>query len=408
MPRRWAALALLLVLMATTPAVARADAETARVVVDGIELKSDVAPQLIGGRTMVPFRAIAEALGVAVTWDGERQMILAEGHGQSLRLIVGQRSAWINGAERTLDVAPQLVAGRTLVPARLFAEAFGAAVTWDEASRTASVRSGIRPMRTLAFYGLGSYPWREYIPRFAHVAFAWAGVNPLGELDLADETYFWPQGAEEVLDLARNAGVERYLTVIAWDDDGRLTRLIADPAARERLADQVAEAVISNGLEGVVLDLEGLGWSEQGEALRQVQQGFTALVAAVSARLHPAGREVIVAVQPPNGWYKGYDYKGIAGAADLLLMMAYPYWPAEVEKPEPLDLVAEAVALSLQEVPAEKLLLGILVEHETGETVTQKVGLAKRNGLAGIAVWILRSLDEVEMEAIEGLVTPLR
>jgi hypothetical protein len=37
----------------------------------------DVPPRLIGGRTMVPMRAIFEALGAEVEWDGEAQAVTA-------------------------------------------------------------------------------------------------------------------------------------------------------------------------------------------------------------------------------------------------------------------------------------------------------------------------------------------
>jgi spore germination protein YaaH len=48
------------------------------------------------------------------------------------------------------------------------------------------------------------------------------------------------------------------------------------------------------------------------------------------------------------------------------------------------------------------------VEHENAVTVAQKVSLAKRHNLSGIAIWILKSLDPAEMDAIDSLVTPLR
>lgn len=403
----WMMIALLLA--AALPAAAMADDETnARVVVDGILLETDVPPLLLNGRTMVPFRAIAEALGVAVQWQGESRTVLATGQGTSLTLVVGEKRAIVNGVEQELDVEPQLVANRTLVPARIFAESFGATVVWDGPSRTAHVWSAIRPMRTLAFYGLGSYDWRGYIHRFSDVAFTWSSITAEGDLSLDQNEYFWPTGADDVLTMAERAGTDRFLTVVQGDGDDRLTNLVLDPTARERLAGQIEAVMVERGLEGVVLDLEGLGWGLEGEELEQVRQGFAALVEAVSDRLHPAGKEVIVAVLPPNGWYPGYDYRAIAEHADQVLVMAYPYNPVGSTEPEPLDMVEEAILLSLKEVPAEKLLLGIMMEHENRETVVQKVSLAKRHNLSGVSIWIIKSLDQDEMEAIETLVTPLK
>lgn len=396
-----------LLLVGLAPAAALAEAEaTVRVVMDGIQLEFDVPPQIIGGRTMVPFRAIAEALGVQVEWQGESRTILAAGHGKSLKLVVGQKAAVVNGQERILEVEPQLVNDRTLVPLRLFSEAFGAKVGWDGDSRTVTVWSAVRPMRTLAFYGLGSYDWRGFIPRFSDVAFTWASVSAEGQLSLDQNEYFWPDAADEVLDMARDAGVGRYLTVVESDREDRLTRLLLSAEARERLARQIEEVVRQHNLEGVVLDLEQLGWGLEGEELEQVRQGYVALVKALADRLHPLQKELIAAVQPPNGWYPGYDYKAIAKHADQVLVMAYEYNERGSEEPEPLGQVEEAIRQSLQEMPAEKILLGILMEHESRESVIQKVALAKRHNLSGVSIWIIRSLDQPEMEAIETLITP--
>jgi hypothetical protein len=408
--KRWMALTMLvLLLVGLLPAAASgAEPEPLHVVVDGIELHADVPPMLIDNRTMVPFRAIAEALGVQVEWQGESRTILATSQGTILKLVVGEKAAWINGAAKGFDVAPLIVNNRTLVPVRLFAEAFGARVKWDAATRTAGIWSAVRPMRTLAFYGLGSYEHRGYISRFSDVAFTWASVTPDGQLSLNQNEYFWPEGAEEVLQLARDGRTDRFLTVVAVDGDDRLTKLVLNPEARERLAAQIEQVVLEHKLEGVVLDLEGLGWRLAESDLAQVRQGYVALVKEVSDRLHRNQKEVIAAVMPPNGWYPGYDYKAIAQQADRVLVMAYPYTPAGSTDPEPLDKVEEAILLSLQEMAPKKVLLGIMVEHENAVTVAQKVSLAKRHNLSGIAIWILKSLDPAEMDAIDSLVAPLR
>jgi len=404
------ALILLLALLGTIvpAAAAAAEAPTARLIVDGIELIADVPPTIMNNRTLVPFRAIAEALGVSVTWHAESRSILASGQGKSLQLVLDQTTALVNGASRQMDVAPQLVRNRTMVPARLFAEAFGATVTWDAPTRTAYVRSAVRPMETLAFYGLGSYEWRHYIPRFAGVAYTWSMLDQSGQLTLTEVPYYWPEGADEVLTLAQESLTDRYLTVIAGDADDRVTNLVLDPAARERLAGQIEAVLTEQGLEGVVIDLEGLGLELEGTALERVREGYVALLESVSARLKPLRKQVIAAVHPPNGWYPGYDYTAIATSVDRVLIMAHDYNPAESTDPEPLDQVEEAVRMSVALIPPEKLLLGILMEHENRESVIQKVSLAKRYNLAGISIWILRSLDQEEMEAIETLVSPAR
>jgi len=98
----------------------------------------DVAPQIIDSRTMIPFRYVANTFGAEVDYieeNGEK-IVTAKLPGKDLKLVVGNPVATLteNGAEELIgfDVAPLIVPeGRTLVPVRLIAEAFGCSVGWN-------------------------------------------------------------------------------------------------------------------------------------------------------------------------------------------------------------------------------------------------------------------------------------
>jgi hypothetical protein len=102
------------------------------VVLDGETLTFDSEPMIIDGRTMVPMRAIFEALGATVTWDANTRSVSSSGNGVEIVLTVGSATAYKNGTVITLDAAPLISRGRTLVPLRFIAESFGARVNWDE------------------------------------------------------------------------------------------------------------------------------------------------------------------------------------------------------------------------------------------------------------------------------------
>lgn len=59
---------------------------------------------------------------------------------QKLNMTIGSRAYTINGAGKTADVAPMILDDRTLVPARFFAEAFGAEVTWNDYSKSVTIK----------------------------------------------------------------------------------------------------------------------------------------------------------------------------------------------------------------------------------------------------------------------------
>ncbi len=95
----------------------------------------EVAPFIKDGRTMVPLRFIAEAFGAQVEWIPETKGInitlSLKSVVTTIGLQVGNPTAIVNGQVVTLDVAPVIVNGRTFVPLRFVAEAFGAKVDWN-------------------------------------------------------------------------------------------------------------------------------------------------------------------------------------------------------------------------------------------------------------------------------------
>lgn len=91
----------------------------------------DVAPYIKDSRTYVPLRALAQSFGADVNWDETTGEITVDGNGTKVVLEVGKTTYTVNDNEKTMDVAPELdsAAGRTLVPVRFVAEALGYNVT---------------------------------------------------------------------------------------------------------------------------------------------------------------------------------------------------------------------------------------------------------------------------------------
>jgi hypothetical protein len=107
-----------------------------KVTLNGTELQFDQPPVLDGGRTLVPMRAIFVALGAEVDWDGDTQTAIGVKGDLTVTLQIGSNILVKNGENITLDVPAKIVGGRTLVPARAIAESFGADVRWDGDAQT--------------------------------------------------------------------------------------------------------------------------------------------------------------------------------------------------------------------------------------------------------------------------------
>lgn len=110
-------------------------AENITVMVNGENLVMEQAPVSQNNRTLVPMRAIFEALDAKVDWDGQTQAITATKDDLTVKMAINQKDMTVNEETITLDAAPTLVNDSTMVPVRAVAESFNATVNWDEANQ---------------------------------------------------------------------------------------------------------------------------------------------------------------------------------------------------------------------------------------------------------------------------------
>ncbi|MDR2295846.1 MAG: WG repeat-containing protein [Clostridiales Family XIII bacterium] len=114
-----------------------------KIYVDGNWIYTEQEAFIESGRTLVPFRKVAEGMGWTVRWIPDRREIELANGTRSVRMVIGDGHAAVNVFDDglppetvELDVPPRIVDGRTYVPLRFIAESCGAMVEWDEASST--------------------------------------------------------------------------------------------------------------------------------------------------------------------------------------------------------------------------------------------------------------------------------
>jgi hypothetical protein len=115
-----------------------------KAVVNDQNIVLDIAPRIIGGRTLVPLRFIAEAFGATILWNARDQQIditlqtIAMKH--QIVLWIGNRRALVDSKEYILESPPlTLPPGRTIVPIRFIAEALESSVDWQPLTRTIKI-----------------------------------------------------------------------------------------------------------------------------------------------------------------------------------------------------------------------------------------------------------------------------
>lgn len=113
------------------------------VIVDNKVIEFDVTPTIVEGRTLVPLRGIFESLNITPRWDGQNRRVLVDGNGVNMVLPIDSNKAVINNKSIDLDVPATIVNDRTMVPARFISEACGADVSWNNDSRTVTIKSNL-------------------------------------------------------------------------------------------------------------------------------------------------------------------------------------------------------------------------------------------------------------------------
>jgi len=136
-------LAVLLVAHTLAGITAAANSDGISVLVDGKQVAFDQPPRVQDGRTLVPVRAIFDAMGARVYYDSHSNWIRAYRGNVTVTLEIGNNVLNINGKDVILDVPAQIYGDRTFVPARAVAEAFRAEVEWEQNSQTVTIKTNL-------------------------------------------------------------------------------------------------------------------------------------------------------------------------------------------------------------------------------------------------------------------------
>lgn len=102
----------------------------------------DMPAVIIDGRTMLPMRQIAQELGCEVNWNEAAKQIYVMRGSDIIVFTVDSKTGYENGKEFTMDVPATIVNDRTMLPVRALADALHLNIKWDDPNRIVSIQSG--------------------------------------------------------------------------------------------------------------------------------------------------------------------------------------------------------------------------------------------------------------------------
>lgn len=113
--------------------------------VNGVKIEMDQPPIIENGRTLVPLRAVAEALGCNVEWDNTAKTASFVQGDVTAVITVGENYILVGDGvyneEFPIDTPAIIKNSRTMIPLRALSECFGFEVEWDSVTRTVAISS---------------------------------------------------------------------------------------------------------------------------------------------------------------------------------------------------------------------------------------------------------------------------
>ena len=124
------------------------EAESITITINGTILPpEDMPPIVLYDRTLVPARAVFEALGAEVAWNQLSQEVYVRKQDDIIVLKADQNTATKNGIAFTMDVPAKVINERTMIPIRAVSEALGCTVEWNEDTRVVAINEIVEPQQ---------------------------------------------------------------------------------------------------------------------------------------------------------------------------------------------------------------------------------------------------------------------
>ncbi|NLX64728.1 MAG: hypothetical protein GX022_08160 [Clostridiaceae bacterium] len=266
------------------------------------------------------------------------------------------------------------------------------------------------PMQELhAFYAISSSSQIDKFSQLDSVSFGWAQLEydentrqVFINTDGGDNSYYIPQGYEEVLKKAADNNVSRQLMFFVKDqniidpDTGKTVKLAEYIVTRPEIRKPVINAMVSMvnetkkygysfSFDGMVSDFEGL----KGDTLKQAYNEF---LTELKAELSKTGKKLYVAVHPRGKpgqvYFDGYDYRTIGEIADKVILMAHDYDAVSLSEEEMLRGYTDTPVTPIDEV------------YCALKSITDPV-----SGVRDInKIWLQLSMDTVQWKLKDGKV----
>jgi len=203
------------------------ESSNAKLVIEGKLINSTSSIIAVNNRLLVPARTTLNEMGASIDWYENSGIVRIKKGSTHLLMKIGEKDAYINGVQSSLDAPPILVNGTVMLPLRFTAEALKENVKWDGTTETVFV--GNPPIGGGTSRGGDDYRGRIVVIDAGH-----GGIEPGAISEGVDEKNLNLDIANRLNILLTAAGVKTYMTrtddsyVDLYDRSGLANNLNAD------------------------------------------------------------------------------------------------------------------------------------------------------------------------------------
>lgn len=141
--KRLGFLMFLLVFLLVFPKAGDAASTSAKIFLDGqqLNLSSGVQVANVDNNILIPIRVVSENLGFKVDWEKSSQSVTVQNSITTVKMVVGSKTAHIDGSQVSMSITPVLSGQTTLVPLRFVSSQMGMDVKWDNQNKAVYLSS---------------------------------------------------------------------------------------------------------------------------------------------------------------------------------------------------------------------------------------------------------------------------
>lgn len=341
---------------------------------------SNIMPVIIDGRTLVPARSVFENLGAEVNWVANEKKVTVNKDEDIIALKINHSTGTKNGIEFKMDTPAKIINDNTMIPLRAVSEALDCNVEWDASSRLVTitdkklVKVEETYTETTTIENVNDEGTADNNPSNG-IKIVWDQITnakandleskkvPVNGLDVISPTWFAISNSQG--DITDNGSLEyanwahsmnyKIWGLITNSFDAKITHdTLSNPATRTKMINNIVQLADKYNLDGINVDFESVA-KEDGDYYLQ-------FIKELAPVLKQKGLVVSVDMYIPKPWTEHYHMTEVSQLVDYVIIMAYDeHWSTSPESGSvaSLNWVDQAMKDASAKVDSSKLIMGV-------------------------------------------------